>query len=298
MKINLIEAMRVFVAIVETGSLAKAAERLHLHRPAVTLALQQLETTLGVRLLFRTTRKTHLTPEGKTFMARCKVLLAEVDETMESFREHEALRGTLRMDLPVVLANNLVVPALPAFLQQHPNLSLTLTSTDRLTDLIAEGLDCTVRIGELGNVDYVARPLGTVEMVTCASPTYLNGKPALENISDLNNHDIIHFFNAQNNQVMDWVFQTEGHNERHRFPARMLVDDSEVLLSAAVAGLGIVQGLKLSFLPYLNTGQLVQVLPDLPVPAKKVSLLYPYHQHPPRKIRIVGDWLSGLLQKQ
>ena len=298
MKLNLFETMQVFVSIVETGSLAKAAERLEMHRPAVTVALQQLEQMLGVRLLHRTTRKINLSPEGQAFYRRCRLLLAEVEETIDSFKDQDVLHGTMRVDLPVVLANSLVVPALPAFYRHHPDLHLTLTSTDRLVDLVAEGLDCTVRIGELGNLDYVARPLGHVDMMTCASPAYLAGKPALEKVSDLNQHDIINFFNSQNNQVMDWVFQSGGQAEKHQFPSRMMVDDSDVLLSAAVAGLGIVQGLKLSFQPYLNEGSLVQVLPQFPVPSKKVSLLYPFHQHLPRKVRLFGDWLSELLQKQ
>ncbi|MBR7069921.1 MAG: LysR family transcriptional regulator [Oxalobacter sp.] len=298
MKKNLLEAMRIFVNIVETGSMAKAAERLSLHRPAVTLALQQLEQALDVRLLHRTTRKLDLSPEGRAFYHRCKSILADIEETFDSFKDTDRLQGTMRIDLPVVLANSLVVPSLHAFFQQHPDLQLVLTSTDRLTDLVAEGLDCTVRIGELGNLDYVARPLGFVEMVTCASPAYLDSHAPLQQISDLEQHDIINFFNSQNRQVMDWQFQQSGQKVRHQFPSKMLVDDSDVLLSAALAGLGIVQGLRLSFQPYLESGKLVPVLLRFPVPPKKVSLLYPYHQHPPRKVRILGDWLEELLQKK
>jgi len=297
-KKNLLEAMRIFVNIVETGSLAKAAERLSLHRPAVTLALQQLEQALDVRLLHRTTRKLDLSPEGRTFYHRCKSILSEIDETFDSFKETDRLHGTMRVDLPVVLANSLVVPALPSFCEQHPDLQLVLTSTDRLTDLVAEGLDCTVRIGELGNLDYVARPLGYVEMVTCASPVYLAGHTPLQQVSDLNQHDIVNFFNSQNRQLMDWQFENDGQKAKYQFPSKMLVDDSDVLLSAALAGLGIVQGLRLSFQPYLADGRLIEVLPQFPVPSKKVSLLYPYHQHPPRKVRILGDWLKELLQNK
>lgn len=298
MKKNLLEAMRIFVNIVETGSLAKAAERLSLHRPAVTLALQQLEQALDVRLLHRTTRKLDLSPEGRTFYHRCKSILLEIDETFDSFKDTDRLHGTMRVDLPVVLANSLVVPALPSFCEQHPDLQLVLTSTDRLTDLVAEGLDCTVRIGELGNLDYVARPLGHVRMVTCASPVYLAAHPPLQQVSDLNQHDIVNFFNSQSRQLMDWQFENDGQKEKHQFPSKMLVDDSDVLLSAALAGLGIVQGLRLSFQPYLADGRLIEVLPQFPVPTKKVSLLYPYHQHPPQKVRILGDWLEGLLQNK
>lgn len=162
MNLNLFESIKIFIEIIESGSFTRAAENLQIHRPAVTKALQQLEQHCGVRLLQRTTRQIHLTPDGEAFYRRSKPLLAQADDLMESFAPQRPLRGQLRIDMPISLAKLVVVPNLPAFYQQHPEIEIVLSSSDRRRDMLREGLDCVLRIGELEDGDYIARHLGTV----------------------------------------------------------------------------------------------------------------------------------------
>ncbi|MBN0661003.1 LysR family transcriptional regulator, partial [Pseudomonas aeruginosa] len=173
MQMNLFENIKIFIEIVDAGSFAQAAENLQIHRPAVTKALQQLEQESGVRLLQRTTRRLYLTPEGEEFYRRSKPLLSQADDLLESFAPDRPIRGQLRVDMPIAFARLLVIPHLPAFLQQYPGIELELSSSDRLVDVIREGFDCVVRVGALKDSGLIARPLGKLTQINCASPDYL-----------------------------------------------------------------------------------------------------------------------------
>lgn len=155
--------LRFFIEIVDSGSFTQAAENLQIHRPAVTKALQQLEQESGVRLLQRTTRRINLTSEGKNFIACGKpVLLAQADDLLDSFAPERPLHGQLRIDMPIAFARQIVVPKLPAFYQDHPDLEIILSSSDVRRDLLRDGLDCVLRMGALDDGDYVARKLTAI----------------------------------------------------------------------------------------------------------------------------------------
>jgi DNA-binding transcriptional LysR family regulator len=146
MQINLFESIRIFIEIVESGSLSQAAENLQIHRPAVTKALQLLEQHSGTRLLQRTTRRISLTPDGEAFYRRSKPLLAQADELLESFGTDRAIHGQLRVDMPVSFATLRVIPNLPDFYRQHPEIDIILSSSDRRRDMLRDGLDCVLRV--------------------------------------------------------------------------------------------------------------------------------------------------------
>ncbi len=165
--------LKIFIEIVDAGSFAQAAENLQIHRPAVTKALQQLEQESGVRLLQRTTRRLYLTPEGEEFYRRSKPLLSQADDLLESFAPDRPIRGQLRVDMPIAFARLLVIPHLPDFYQAHPEVEIVLSSSDVRRDMLRDGLDCLLRVGDLEDGDYVARSLGEVALTTCASPGYL-----------------------------------------------------------------------------------------------------------------------------
>jgi DNA-binding transcriptional LysR family regulator len=166
---NLTESMKVFVRVAELASFSAAADQLGLPRASVSAAVRQLETELGTRLLHRTTRRVQMTQDGQVAFERAQDLLADLDELQGLFRARAALlRGRLRVDMPQAIARDVVLPALPAFLAEHPELEIELSSVDRRVDLVREGFDCVLRVGQLADSSLIARPVGAYHMVNCA----------------------------------------------------------------------------------------------------------------------------------
>lgn len=294
MQINLFESIKIFIEIVESGSFTQAAENLQIHRPAVTKALQQLEQHSGVRLLQRTTRRINLTPEGEEFYRRSKPLLAQADDLLESFAPNNALHGQLRVDMPIAFAALRVVPNLPDFYRQHPDIEIILSSSDRRRDMLRDGLDCVLRMGALEDGDYIARPMGNIKMTTCASPAYLAAQGRPETLEDLQHHQAVNWINSNSRQILPWTFQTASGIEEIHLPGKLVLDNSEAYIAAGLAGIGLLQGMNVFLQPYLDSGRLVEVLPDYPAPQRKLSLLYP-HRHLSRKVRVFAEWLETLL---
>lgn len=294
MQINLFESIRIFIEIVESGSFTQAAENLSIHRPAVTKALQLLEQHSGTRLMQRTTRRINLTPDGEEFYRRSKPLLTQADELLESFSSDRVLQGQLRVDMPIALAALLVIPNLPDFYSKFPAIEIILSSSDRRRDMLRDGLDCVLRVGELKDGDYVAHRMGSIKMTTCASQSYidLHGMPVT--LEDLREHQAINWINNSSRQIMPWTFATPEGTVEMILPGKLIVDNSQAYVCAGLAGLGLVQGMNLFLQPYLDSGQFVEVLPHNSSPDRKLSLLYP-HRHLSRKVRIFTEWLKSLL---
>ena len=294
MQMNLFENIKIFIEIVDSGSFTQAAENLQIHRPAVTKALQQLEQESGVRLLQRTTRRINLTSEGEEFYRRSKPLLAQADDLLDSFAPERPLHGQLRIDMPIAFARQIVVPKLPAFYQDHPDLEIILSSSDVRRDLLRDGLDCVLRMGALDDGDYVARKLGDIKITTCASPAYIAQHGMPQTLEDLQHHQGVNWINSNSRQVMPWRFQHEAGIEEISIPGKLILDNSEVYIAAGIAGLGLLQGMNFFLQPYIDSGQLVEVLPDFPCPSRRLSLLYP-HRHLSHKVRVFAEWLEGLI---
>ncbi|MFL4212650.1 LysR family transcriptional regulator [Enterobacter mori] len=294
MNINLFESIRIFIEIVESGSLSRAAENLQIHRPAVTKALQLLEQHSGTRLLQRTTRRISLTPDGDAFYRRSKPLLAQADELLESFGAGRAIHGQLRVDMPIAFAALRVIPNLPDFYRQHPEIDIILSSSDRRRDMLREGLDCVLRVGELDDGDYIARKVGNIKITTCASPAWLTEHGTPETLDDLHQHQAINWVNNNSRQIHPWTFTTPEGIAEITLPGKLVVDNSEAYIAAGLAGLGLMQGMNLFLQPYIDRGLLVEVLPEHRSPDRKLSLLYP-HRHLSRKVRVFTEWLESLV---
>ena len=294
MQINLFESIRIFIEIVEAGSFIQAAENLRIHRPAVTKALQLLEQHCGTRLMQRTTRRIDLTPDGEAFYRRSKPLLAQADELLESISSERVLHGQLRVDMPIALAALLVIPRLPEFYSKYPDIEIVLSSSDRRRDMLRDGLDCILRVGELDDSDYVPHRMGNIKMTTCASPGYiaLHGMP--ETLENLRDHQAINWVNSNSRRTMPWTFTTPEGPREITLSGKLVVDNSEAYVAAGLAGLGLVQGMNVFLKPYLDSGQLVEVLPGNPSPDRKLTLLYP-HRHLSHKVRVFTEWLERLL---
>src|SRR5262249_3538791 len=179
------------------ASFTRAAERLGLARAPVSTAVQRLETTLGARLLQRTTRSVHLTPDGEQFVERARALVAEADRLQGMFRQAGgALRGRLRTDLPTILARDVIIPRLPEFLAAHPQIELAVGTSDRLVDPVEEGYDCVLRVGGLADSGLVARRIGLLPQLNPASPAYLPRHGTPRSLADLDRHRIVHYSQA------------------------------------------------------------------------------------------------------
>lgn len=274
MQLNMLEAMNIYVNVVEQGSFIRAAEVLELHRPAVTRAVQNLEHDLGVKLLHRTTRQVSMTDEGEEFYQRCLSLLSELDDVRRLFSSTQPPKGRLRLDVPITLARAVIIPALGDFQNRYPDIEIVLGTSDRKIDLIAERVDCVIRFGELNDSSFVARRLGTAAMVTCAAPSYLAKHGTPHSIDELmKSHRAVNFFSNHSLQIMEWKFTVDGSIESIKIPSSILVDNSEAFLSCGLAGLGVLHGLRPSLAPFIASGELTEILTDFPPPPKPVSLL-------------------------
>jgi DNA-binding transcriptional LysR family regulator len=297
MSTNIFESMHIFVNVVEHGSFSKAADALNLHRPAVTKAIQQLEVELGVRLLNRTTRKVSVTADGEEFFSRCVPLLTELGHVLDSFSVTNPLKGQLRVDIPVALAGPLIVPALPEFQDMHPDIEIVISSTDRKINLVAEGVDCVVRIGDLVDSSHISRRIGMCRMMICATPAYLAKHGTPKTLEDLDRHRAVNFFKDHRRDILEWRFDADGQEVVKRLQSGIIVDNSEVFLSCGLAGRGLMQGIYLLFKPHLETGKLVEVLPNVRSVPKPVSILYPSRPLLSPKVRVFIEWLTAIGQR-
>lgn len=298
MTINLIEAMEMFVAVVEQGSYTRAAESLRVHRPALSKTIQNLEKELGVQLLHRTTRRVNVTPAGDEFYERSVKILADLADTLDWFSPSRPPRGKLKIDMQTVLGHAVIIPRLPEFMEHYPGLEISIGSSDSLNDLIAAGIDCAVRLGDLDDSSLVAKRIGEVRLVTCAAPVYVKKHGLPNSLEELKNHLAVNFMVEHRRQVMPWRFRVSGRTVDVKMRSGIVVDNAEALLSCALAGIGMVQALRPALQRYIDSGRLVEVLPAIPAESKQVSVLFPDRRNLPPSVRVFVDWVTELFDKR
>ncbi|MBV1776129.1 LysR family transcriptional regulator [Burkholderiaceae bacterium DAT-1] len=293
---HLTDALHVFVRVAELNSFSLAAEQLNLPRATVSTAIKQLEHQLGTRLLHRTTRRVTLTDDGHACLARCKTLLGDLDELQSLFnRTDTPIAGRIRVDMPIAIARETVIPALPAFMQRHPDLRIELGSTDRRIDLLRDGYDCVIRVGTIDDPQLIARQLGHLHLVNCASPAYLQQYGHPSEPEQLARFHLVHY-QATPGRLDDCFTYVQGTSIKHiRMPARITVNQTDAYLRACLAGLGIAQIPLISAQPYLDAGRLQAILPAYTAPPMPVSLIYLNRQQP-RRLRVFMDWITDLLR--
>jgi DNA-binding transcriptional LysR family regulator len=280
--------LETFVQVVEAGSFTQAASRTGRSKAGVSRQVKRLEDRLGVRLLNRTTRSLSLTDPGTALYERCSTALAELREAEEAATLHQATpRGRLRASVPVAFGHRVVAPSLFRLIEEYPELELDLSFTDRYVDLVNEGFDLVVRIGELADSSLVARRLGQTRRIVCASPRYLNGHRPPEHPPDLLKHDCLLY--SQQTAGSSWRFAGDvAINVRGRIRA----DSGDALLAAARAGLGIAWLPDFYVRDDLAEGRLVRCLEADEVDPLGIWVVYPHHRHLSLKVRIVVDHLA------
>jgi DNA-binding transcriptional LysR family regulator len=290
-----IDAVRMFVKVAELASFTHAAEHLGLSKARVSSGVRQLEREVGSHLLQRSTRVVRLTSDGEQFLAGARQLVSDADHLASMFQAPSALRGQVRVDMPQNLARSLFIPHLPELVAAHPHIEVLLSTTDRRVDVLREGFDCVLRIGKLADSGLVARRLGELAMMNCASPGYLEAHGAPRALDDLDRHLIVHY-SARFGADSPGFEYRDGSVYRER-PMRSLVtvNSTDSYLAACIAGLGIIQAPRSGMLPSIAAGDLVEVLPEHTGAPMPVSLVHAHGRSVPRHVRTVMSWIAQLI---
>lgn len=287
-----------FVHTAEARSFRKAGERLGVTSAAVSKAVLRLEERLGVKLLARTSRSVALTPEGTAFLARCRDAIASVEAGHEQLSEsRRAPHGEVHLTLPFILGR-VIVPELGRLASRYPRLTYRLTMTDRLTRLVEEQVDVAIRIGALEDSSLVVRPLRVTRWVTVAAPGYLARRGVPGHPRDLARHDGLCFV-APSGRPRDWTFTEPGRGARLSAapPPRLLINQGEHLLAAALAGLGLAQVLDFMVGDHVADGRLIEVLGELAAVGPPIQALVTPERSRAPNVRAVLDHLDDQLRR-
>jgi LysR family transcriptional regulator for bpeEF and oprC len=290
------QAMGLFVRIVETGGIARAAESLGIPNASATTLLQKLEASLGVKLLNRTTRRLSVTPDGAAYYARASAILAEVRDAEEALSQHSSVpRGRMRVDAPTLIARSVIIPALPRFFARYPDIELALACNERHFDMVAEGIDCALWTGEVDDETLVARRVGFLYFATCAAPAYIEAHGLPAHPRELAGHRCINHFSPRTGETVEWVFSKGGERVQAVFPGHLALEDENSYVSAAEAGLGVAQLPAFVVKESMERGALDLVLADwFPEPAP-LNVVYPPSRHLSSRVRVFVDWLAELI---
>jgi DNA-binding transcriptional LysR family regulator len=243
-----------------------------------------------VRLLERTTRQVNPTLDGEAYHRRCLSLIADVEEAEAAFGGAKP-KGLLRVDVHGTLARHFVMPRLPDFLAEYPGIELYMSEGDRLVDLIREGIDCVLRVGDLQDSDMIARRVAMLEEITCAGPAYIDrfGQPA--DVDALDGHIMVGFHSSGAGALLPLEFVVDGTAREVVLRTTVSVNGAESLVAAARLGLGLIQVPRYHIEDDLKRGTLVAVLPDCSPSPTPVSLLYPRNRQLTPRVRVFIDWL-------
>lgn len=293
-----IRMMQIFSRVVEARSFAGAAKSLSIPRSTVSRAIQDLEASLGVSLLQRTTRMLSVTSNGSVYYDHCQLILGEIDNVDFSLSgAAQPARGTLRVDMTASFARTIVLPAMHDFRERYPDLALVLTLGDRPVDLVEEGVDCVVRAGmPASSAVLVARTVGSFEWVTCAAPTYLARYGTPGSLAELPQHQTIEFHSGRSGRAIDWHFVVDG--EEIAVPVRgsLAVNDTDAYVSCGLEGLGLIRIARYVAQAHLDSGRLVEVLAACASPSVPLSVMYPQARHVPPAVRAFVDWIGARLR--
>lgn len=298
MTANKFDLLRSFVRVTEVGSFTQAAALLGLQKASVSEHVRALEELVGARLLHRTTRKVQPTHDGMALFERCKDLLSDMDELEGMFRRDDAaLSGRLRVDMPTAVAHKIVMPHLAEFVARYPHVQIEISSADRRVDVVREGFDCVLRVGDTVDPSLIARKLGAFQMVNCASPAYLKQYGTPQSPDDLAMHQLVHYTPVLGMRSSGFEYVVDGKTIAITMSGAVTVNNVEAYEAACLGGLGIVQSPLSGLREHIKHGRLVSILPQFIPAPMTVSLLYSHRRHLPQRVRIFMDWLAELMEQ-
>jgi DNA-binding transcriptional LysR family regulator len=288
-----LQQLALFVRTVESGSFSRAAREFGLSQPSVSRAIASLERRLGVKLLVRTTRQVSATEAGEALLARARDALLSIDDAENAARGADRLTGVLRVALPPGYGAWRIVPLLPAFFARHPLLKIDLMMSDRYENLIAEGADLALRIGELSDSSFVARKLESARRLFIAAPSYLARHGPPMSLADLARHDLIG--GPADTGEETWIGRRNGRVERQAVSPRIHSRSAAGVVACAVAGLGVASGSIWMCAEALAAGAVVEILTDYvldPIPA---YVVFPAGRRPSQRARAFSDYIERAL---
>jgi DNA-binding transcriptional LysR family regulator len=296
---RLLSGVTVLMAVVEAGSMARAAEGLGLTASGVGRAIQRLEARIGVRLLDRTTRTMRLTDEGRLFYERVGPHLDGIEEAAQEASGSTAIvRGRLRVNVDPFFSQLVLADKAAVFLQRYPDVRLELIMRDAVGDLVADGFDLALRFGDPPVGSFIARKLFETRVLTVAAPSYLKRRGCPAHPTELKDHATIDFWDAAHGRAYDWEFQRPGETLPVRVDARLVTSDAPTMLSACLAGGGIAQVLEFATRTLVRVGKLVELFADWPDEMFPLYALYPSRHHRPAKVKAFVDYVIELLSTQ
>jgi DNA-binding transcriptional LysR family regulator len=285
--------LALFVRTVESGSFSKAAREFGLSQPSVSRAVAALERRLGVKLLVRTTRQISATDAGEALLGRARDALLAIDDAESAARGADRLSGVLRVALPPEYGVRRIVPLLTAFFVRHPELKIDLMMSDRYENLIAEGADLALRIGELPDSSFVARKLESARRLFIASPSYLARRSPPKSLGDLARHDVVSGPADAGDET--WVARRNGRIERQLVSPRVRSRSATGVVACAVAGLGVATASIWMCAEALASGDAVEVLSDYALDPVQAYVVFPAGRRPSQRARAFSDYLEQAL---
>ncbi|WFR94415.1 LysR family transcriptional regulator [Rhizobium tumorigenes] len=292
-----LSAMRAFARVVETGNFTRAATTLSMPKATVTTLIQGLEQHLHTKLLNRTTRRVMVTTDGALYYERAIQILSEIEELDGSVSNSQSLpSGRLRVEMAGAFADEIVIPALCDFHLRYPDIRIDMGVGDRLVDYLAENVDCALRAGTPTDQSLIARRVGEIPMVTCASPRYIEKFGTLQSPQDIETgHFAVNYFRAQTGKTIPFEFSRANETFEISPTYILSVNDSRSFVNAALSGLGIIQAPAFMIREALADGKLVRMLPDWHRDPLPLHIVYPPNRHLSNKVRVFVDWLAKLL---
>ena len=284
-----LQELTVFVRAAESGSFSRAGRELGLSQPSVSRIIGELETRLGVKLLLRTTRRITVTDAGALFLVRAREILADIEDAEDAARGIDSLRGTVRLAMPVIYGTRQVIPRLPKFLALHPLLRVELSVVDERQDLVAEGADIAIRLGELDDSAFGSRKLETLPRLLVAAPSYLAARGTPKTPADLAAHDCI--FGPGLFGRANWSFTRNGTETSVDVRGRIHTDSGPGVFASVLAGLGIAMTSPVMAGPEIKSGALVPLLKSYKLSPIEVHAVLPGGPRPSNKVRAFVDFL-------
>ncbi|GAB2902364.1 putative multidrug efflux transcriptional regulator CeoR [Paraburkholderia jirisanensis] len=293
-----LSAVEAFVRAAEAKSFTSAAKQMGLTASGVSKAVTRLETQTGVMLLHRSTRSVGLTAEGATFFDRCREILTGLKDAEAALQQSAQVpSGRLRVAAPIAFGRSVLVPALVEFRRRYPDITVEASFSDAMQDIIEEGYDIAIRIGDLPSSRLVAREVGAAYWIACASPAYLeeHGRPRTP--EDLAAHECVAYMSAQTRRCRDWHFMSGSRDWTVRVgdSAHQVVDQCDALLDAALAGSGIVYVHHYAAAEHLRNGALERVLGEYSTPRRSIHIIYPTLRQLSPKVRSFVDFVIEMM---
>jgi len=284
------EGVSEFVAVAEAESFTKAAKRLGISTAQVSRQVSALETRMATKLFHRTTRKVSVTEVGRIYYQHCRQVLDGLEEAERAITNLQSTpRGLLKITAPVTYGERTLAPLVNDFIAKYPELEVKVSLTNQKVDLIDEGYDLAIRLGQLEDSSMMAKRLGSRTQYVCASPDYVSTFGIPHSLSELEQH------NCLQGTLDYWRFQEHGKTRNVRVKGNLSCNSGHALVDAAIKGIGITQLPDYYVLPYLEDGQLLPLLEQNRQPDEGIWALYPHNRHLSPKVRMLLDYLSEAL---